>query len=90
MSMSTENEKIIASWADFLDMPLSLSVELGRTKLKIREVLDLAPESIIKLSRSTGEGVDIRADNRPLLRGEIVVIEDRAGVRISEILTEKH
>ncbi|HEX3101141.1 MAG TPA: FliM/FliN family flagellar motor switch protein [Pyrinomonadaceae bacterium] len=88
--MTTENEKIIASWADFLDMPLSLSVELGRTKLKIREVLDLAPESIIKLSRSTGEGVDIRADNRPLLRGEIVVIEDRAGVRISEILTEKN
>lgn len=88
--MTTDNEKIIASWADFLDMPLSLSVELGRTKLKIREVLDLAPESIIKLSRSTGEGVDIRADNRPLLRGEIVVIEDRAGVRISEILTEKN
>ena len=88
--MTTENEKIIASWADFLDMPLSLSVELGRTRLKIREVLDLAPESIIKLSRSTGEGVDIRADNRSLLRGEIVVIEDRAGVRISEILTEKN
>ena len=88
--MTTENEKIIASWADFLDMPLSLSVELGRTTLKIREVLDLAPESIIKLSRSTGEGVDIRADNRSLLRGEIVVIEDRAGVRISEILTEKN
>jgi len=85
--MKTENEKIIASWSDFLDLPVPLSVELGRTKLKIREILELAPASIIKLSRSTGEGVDIRADNKPLLRGEIVVIEDRAGVRISEILT---
>ena len=88
--MVNENEKILESWADFLDLPLELSVELGRTKLKIRDILDLAPESIIKLSRSTGEGVDIRADNRSLLRGEIVVIEDRAGVRISEILADKH
>ena len=88
--MQIENEKILNSWADFLDLPLPLSVELGRTTLKIRDILDLAPESIIKLSRSTGEGVDIRADNRSLLRGEIVVIEDRAGVRISEILRDKN
>ncbi|MFM9904714.1 MAG: FliM/FliN family flagellar motor switch protein [Pyrinomonadaceae bacterium] len=88
--MQTENDKILASWDDFLDLPLLLSVELGRTNLKIQEVLDLAPNSIIKLTRSTGEGVDIRADNRSLLRGEIVVIEDRAGVRISEILTEEN
>ena len=85
--MKTANEKTIASWNEFLDLPLPLSVELGRTRLTIREILELGPSSIIKLSRSTGEGVDIRADNRPLLRGEIVVIEDRAGVRVSEILT---
>lgn len=86
--MKDENEKILASWADFLDLPLSLSLELGQTKMSVREILDLAPSSIVKLSRSTGEGVDIRADNKPLMRGEIVVIEDRAGVRISEILTD--
>lgn len=88
--MKTENEKILASWADFLELPLQLSVELGGAKLKIREILDLRPDSIIKLSRSTGEGVDIRSDNKPLLRGEIVVIEDRAGVRISEILNAEN
>lgn len=85
--MKTENEKIIASWSGFLDLPLPLSIELGQTKLKIREILELAPHSIIKLTRSTGEGVDVRSGDKPLLRGEIVVIEDRAGVRISEILT---
>ena len=84
--MKNDNETILNSWANFLDLPLTLSVELGRTKLKIREILDLGPESIVKLGRSTGEGVDIRTDNKPLLRGEIVVIEDRAGVRINEIL----
>lgn len=86
--MKDENEKILASWADFLDLPLSLSLELGQAKMSVREILDLTPSSIVKLSRSTGEGVDIRADNKPLMRGEIVVIEDRAGVRISEILTD--
>jgi len=84
--MKAENEKTIASWRDFSELPVPLSVELGRTHLKIRDVLDLRLSSLIKLPRSTGEGVDIRADGRSLLRGEIVVIEDRAGVRVSEIV----
>lgn len=86
--MKKENEEIIESWRNFLDLPLELSVELGRTNMPIREILDLAPSSIIKLARSTGEGVDVRADNKSLLRGEIIVLEDRAGVRITEIITE--
>ena len=86
--MKDENEKILASFAGFMDLPISLSLELGRAKMSVREILDLGPSSIVKLGRSTGEGVDIRADNKPLMRGEIVVIEDRAGVRISEILTD--
>lgn len=84
--MHSENEKIIRSWNGFLDLRLPLSVELGQMKLKVREILELAPDSIIKLSRSTGEGVDVRTDDKPLLRGEIIVIEDRAGVRVSEII----
>jgi len=86
--MRKENEEIIESWRFFLDLPVEISVELGRTRLKIREILELAPSSIIKLARSTGEGVDIRADDKPLLRGEIIVLEDRAGVRVSEIIRE--
>ena len=81
--MKTENENTIAAWSDFLDLPLSVSVELGRTSLTVREILGLAPESVVRLSRSTGEGVDIRADDKRLMRGEIVVIEDRAGVRVN-------
>lgn len=85
--MKTENESTIAAWGSFLDLPLSLSVELGRTSLTVRDILQLDSSSIIRLSRSTGEGVDIRADDKPLMRGEIVVIEDRAGVRVNEIVT---
>lgn len=86
--MKEENEKILASWSAFLDLPIGLSLELGRTRMSVRELLGLSTSSIVKMTRSTGEGVDIRADNKPLMRGEIVVIEDRAGVRISEILTD--
>lgn len=84
------NEEIIESWKDFMDLPVELSVELGQTTLKVRDILELEPAAIIKLSRSTGEGVDIRADNRSLVRGEIIVIEDRAGVRINEIVAEEN
>ena len=85
--MKTENEAIIAAWGNFLDLRLPLSVELGRATMKVRDILGLEPASIVRLSRSTGEGADIRADNKSLMRGEIVVIEDRAGVRVNEILT---
>lgn len=84
------NEEIIESWKDFMDLPVELSVELGQTTLKVREILELEPTGIIKLSRSTGEGVDVRADNRSLVRGEIIVIEDRAGVRINEVIAEEN
>ena len=86
--MQEENEQLIESWRDFLDLTVKLSVELGSTRLPVQEVLQLAPSSIIKLSRSTGEGVDIRTGGQSLVRGEIIVIEDRAGVRINEIITE--
>lgn len=88
--MPQTNEEIIESWSDFLDLRLELSVEIGRTQMKTRELLSLAPSSIVKLSRSTGEGVEIFADNRPLVRGEIVAIEDRTGVRINEIITQEN
>ena len=86
--MQAENEKIIESWSTFLDLPVPLSVELGSTRMSVRSILDLTTSSVVRLSRSTGEGVDVRAGGRSLLRGEIVVIEDKAGVRVSEITPE--
>lgn len=79
-------QKIIDSWSSMADVPVELSIELGRTTLLLRDILELDLDSIVKLPRSTGEGVDIRADDRSLFRGEIVVIEDRAAVRINEIV----
>ena len=87
--MDQKNQETIDSWREFLDLEVLLSIELGRTKLKVREILGLEPASVVKLTRSTGEGVDVRADNRSLLRGEIIVIEDHAGVRVNEITRQE-
>lgn len=88
--MQEENDKIIESWSPLLNLCVPLSVELGQTQMKIRELLELHPSSIVKLQRSTGEGVDIRSDDRSLLRGEVIVIENRAGIRISEIVVKEN
>lgn len=88
--MKEECEKIIESWSNVLDVPIELDIELGRTRLKVSQILDLKKDSVIQLSRSTGEGVDVRADNQPIVRAEIIVIEDRAGIRINELISNKN
>lgn len=87
--MSEIYEKTLELWNHFLDLSVPLSIELGRTHLKLREILDLEEDSIVRLSRSTGEGVDIRADDKSLFRGEIIIIENRAGVRVNQIITKE-
>ena len=73
---------------DFLyDVNLQVSVELGRTDLTIREVLDLGLGSIVELNKLAGEPVDILINGRPIARGEVVVIDDMFGVRVIDILS---
>ena len=69
-----------------LDVPLEISVELGRVKMMVREVLDLGTGSIIEVDKAAGEPVDVMVNGRLVARGEVVVIEDNFGVRVTEIL----
>lgn len=68
-----------------LDIPLEVSVELGRKRMSIREILDLGSGSIVELDKIAGEPVDLLVNGRLVARGEVVVIEDNFGVRITEI-----
>ena len=69
------------------DIPLELSVELGRVMLTLREVAGrLGPGSIITLSTLTGDKLDVRVNDRLIARGEAVAVGDRYGVRIVEIV----
>lgn len=84
------NESEIASWSYFSDLPVPLTIELGRIRLTAQAVLQLEVESLIGLSRSTGDGVDILAGKHRIGRGEIILIEDRSGVRITELQLLEH
>jgi len=68
-----------------LDVPLEITVELGRTRKSIKEILELTNGSIIELDRLAGEPVDIMVNGRYLAKGEVVVIDENFGVRITDI-----
>ena len=70
-----------------LDVPLKVTVELGQTKKTIKEILDLATGSVIELDRLAGEPVEIQVNGHLLGKGEVVVIDENFGVRVTEIVT---
>lgn len=71
-----------------LDIPLQVTVELGRTKRTVKEILELTSGSIIELDKLAGEPVDILVNNRHVAKGEVVVIDENFGVRITDILSQ--
>ena len=71
-----------------MDIPLQVTVELGRTKMKIKEILDLGGGSIVELDRLAGEPVDIRVNGKMIAKGEVVVIDESFGVRITDIISK--
>jgi flagellar motor switch protein FliN/FliY len=71
----------------FSDIPVEISVELGRIKMPLREVLaKLSPGSVVPLSKLTGERLDVRVNDRLVARGEAVAIGERYAVRIVELV----
>ena len=72
-----------------LDIPLEISVELGRTKLVINELLKLSQGSIIELPKIAGETLDIFANQRLIAKGEVVSVNDKYGIRLTEIISAK-
>ncbi len=71
-----------------LDVPLQVTVELGRTQLRIRNVLELVPGSIVELDKLAGEPVDVLVNGKQIARGEVVVIDEEFGVRITEVASQ--
>ncbi|MFO7985583.1 MAG: flagellar motor switch protein FliN [Desulfatiglandaceae bacterium] len=70
-----------------LDVPLKVTVELGRTEMVVSELLKLSQGSIIELSKYAGETLDILANQQLIARGEVVVVKDKYAMRITEIVT---
>jgi flagellar motor switch protein FliN/FliY len=67
------------------DVPVELTVEIGRTRMTIGETLALGPGAIVSLNRLAGEPVDLLVNGTPIARGEVVVIDEEFGLRITEV-----
>lgn len=71
-----------------LDIPLQVTVELGRTKRAVKDILELSTGSILELDKLAGEPVDIHVNNKLIAQGEVVVIDENFGVRVTEIVSQ--
>ncbi|MCI5890010.1 MAG: flagellar motor switch phosphatase FliY [Lachnospira sp.] len=72
-----------------MDVPLDVTVELGRTKKSIKDILEFAPGTIVELNKIAGEAIDVLVNGKYVAKGEVVVIEESFGVRITEIIKEQ-
>lgn len=87
---SVEQESVDPNNLDLLlDIPLSVTVELGRTRQAIKDILNLSAGSIVELDKLAGEPVDILINNKLIAKGEVVVIDENFGVRVTDIISQK-
>lgn len=70
-----------------LDIPLNVTVELGRNKMLINDLLQLGQGSVIELTKLVGEPLEVMVNNRLVARGEVVVINEKFGVRLTDIVS---
>jgi flagellar motor switch protein FliN/FliY len=86
---TARNESHEMSIESLLDIPVEISVEIGRTRMPIGDLLSLTRGSIVELNRLAGESADIYVNEKLVGKGEIVVASERLGVRVLEIVTPK-
>jgi flagellar motor switch protein FliN/FliY len=82
------DDKTAADLAPVFDVPVNISAVLGRASLSVAQLLKLGAGAVLELDRKVGEAIDIYVNNRLVARGEVVVIDDRLGVTMTEIIKD--
>ena len=82
----TETDRTAADLEAVFDVPVNVSAILGKTHMEVSQLLKLGRGAIVELDRKIGEAIDIYVNNRLVARGEVVVVEDRLGVTMTEII----
>ena len=82
------DDKTAADLAPVFDVPVSISAVLGRAHLSVAQLLKLGAGSVLELDRKVGEAIDIYVNNRLVARGEVVIIDERLGVTMTEIIKD--
>jgi flagellar motor switch protein FliN/FliY len=83
-----EAEKNANDLAPVFDVPVNISAVLGRASLSVAQLLQLGQGSVLELDRKVGEAIDIYVNNRLVARGEVVIVDDRLGVTMTEIIKD--
>lgn len=78
-----------ADFSRLSDIPMELSVEIGRTRMTVGETLDLSVGAVVVLERQAGDAADLLVNGSAIARGEVIVIDEQYGLRITEILDER-
>ena len=86
--MMDEEEKTAADLAPVFDVPVRISAVLGRASLSVAQLLKLNAGSVLELDRKVGEAIDVYVNNRLVARGEVVVVDERLGVTMTEIIKD--
>jgi flagellar motor switch protein FliN len=81
-----QTSRIAADLEAVFDVPVQVSAVLGRSKMDVGELLRLGPGTVLELDRRVGEAIDIYVNNRLVARGEVVLVEDKLGVTMTEII----
>ena len=82
------NDKTATDLAPVFDVPVNISAVLGRASLSVAQLLQLGQGSVLELDRKVGEAIDIYVNNRLVARGEVVVVDERLGVTMTEIIKD--
>jgi len=88
-SLVPDSEPVTRSAADLeavFDVPVRVSAVLGRARMEVGELLRMGPGTVLELDRKVGEAIDIYVNNRLVARGEVVLVEDKLGVTMTEII----
>jgi flagellar motor switch protein FliN/FliY len=88
-SLAPDNEPVARGAADLeavFDVPVQVSAVLGRARMEVGELLRMGPGTVLELDRKVGEAIDIYVNNRLVARGEVVLVEDKLGVTMTEII----
>ena len=70
-----------------LDIPVTVSIELGRTRLVVEEILQLGQGSVVELDKLAGEPLEVLVQGRPIGKGEVVVVNEKFGIRLTDIIS---
>jgi flagellar motor switch protein FliN/FliY len=84
-----QTARVAADLEAVFDVPVQVSAVLGRSKMDVGELLKLGPGTVLELDRRVGEAIDIYVNNRLVARGEVVLVEDKLGVTMTEIIKEE-